>query len=82
MFKTCPICDAEFFTTRSDAIYCSAACRQRAWRSRRQASKDHKLVQLISKYPTMGRRIRTILRRYGTEAVYLTLSCLELVEES
>ena len=27
--KTCPVCKREFVASRSDAVYCSATCRQR-----------------------------------------------------
>lgn len=82
MFKTCPICGAEFFTTRADAIYDRPACRTAAYRQRKDRALDHKLVLMISKYPKLGRRIRSILRRYGADAVYMTLRCIETVEES
>lgn len=32
--RRCPICKAEFVATRSDNRYCTAACRQKAYRSR------------------------------------------------
>lgn len=82
MFKTCAICGAEYFTTRADALYCSAACRSKSYRLRKSKVDDHKLVRLITKYPKLGRRIRSILRQYGAGAVYLAVSCIETVEES
>lgn len=36
----CPVCDALYFPKRSDAIYCSAKCRQQAKRGKINRVKD------------------------------------------
>jgi hypothetical protein len=47
--KTCPVCGHKWFdgaitnaysSKRTDAMYCSPACRTRAWRERRSRSVD------------------------------------------
>jgi hypothetical protein len=36
--RTCAVCAQGFVSARQDAIYCSAACKQRAYRRARDAS--------------------------------------------
>ena len=37
--KTCPVCENIFLSRREDAVYCSPACRQKAYRQRRPRAK-------------------------------------------
>jgi len=38
--KRCPVCETLFFPRRSDAVYCSARCRQRAKRGKINRAKN------------------------------------------
>ena len=37
--RVCEYCEGTFSTTRADALYCSASCRQKALRYRRRVAK-------------------------------------------
>ncbi len=37
--KVCKFCSIEFNATRKDALYCCRACKQRAYRQRKKATK-------------------------------------------
>jgi hypothetical protein len=45
--KTCPMCTNEFTAHRSDAVYCSAACRQQHYLLNKQQQKEKLAMENI-----------------------------------
>ena len=46
MLKNCVICNAEFEASRADAEVCSAACRQKNWRKKKD-QQDHQTMESL-----------------------------------
>lgn len=60
--RDCDICQAPFEASRSDARYCSAACRKAAWRGLPKAKQPAALPGPIT------RETRAILGRLGVDS--------------
>jgi hypothetical protein len=65
--RTCVVCERKFTPSRRDAAYCSAACRQRAARSRAE-------IEDIDERITQARRLYWSLIRQKAEALRKSMS--------
>jgi hypothetical protein len=75
---TCPICHRSF-RARSDAVYCSPACRQKAHRVRAAARRDQLTAEAGS--VTVSARAREALHRSVAASVQRARDQVELSRE-
>lgn len=86
MFGTCRVCGQGFWATRSDAEYCSGACRQVAYRDRQRqrlntlsVDETRQIVELSYQYPKAAELLAKLRREHGAPAARLALSIVDVI---